>query len=130
MPYNFLKQFKKACKHNRKNIIPWGGVLNDADDDFNIRTETQLYEFISHGGLENPRHTNTKPWEKNPKPDNPIMVFGYTFTTMCKKGYIAIMRNELTNKWIIKSFHRSVDINTNTSMQVALQKALIDLKGK
>lgn len=60
MPYNYFNKFKEACKHDRKNVIPWGGVLNDADKFFNLRTETQLYEFIIHDGLEDLNHQNTK----------------------------------------------------------------------
>lgn len=128
MPYTFLKLFMRACKHDRKNVILWGTVLDDAERDFNLRTATQLYEFIAQGGLENVTHQNTKEWEKNPKPENPILVHAYTFRTMCKIGYMAIMHNNLTNKWIIKSFKRSTD--SNPTMQIALEKALIDLKGK
>ena len=127
MPYNFFKQFKKACKQDRKNVILWGKVLDDAEKDFNLRTPTQLYEFILQGGLEDLTHQNSKKWGKNPKPEDPILVHAYTFRTMCKIGYIAIMYNN-ANKWIIKSFKRS--IVANSSMQMAFKKALIDLKGK
>jgi hypothetical protein len=34
---------------------------------------------------------------------------------------MAIMHNNLTNKWIIKSFKRSTD--ANPTMQIALEKA-------
>lgn len=128
MPYTFLEQFIRACKHDRKNVIPWGKVLDDAERDFNLRTANQLHEFIAHGGLENVTHQNKKEWEKNPKPETPIWVHAYTFRTMCKIGYMAVMYNNLTNKWIIKSFKRSA--GSNPTMKIALEKALIDLKGK
>ena len=132
MPYNHFDKFKKACKRDRKNVILWRGALNDAEEFFNLRTETQLIEFIAHDGLEDLSHQNTKPWEKNPNPQNIIMVYAYTFRTMCQNGYIAIMENELTKKWIIKSFkpstNKSLALSSNT-MQIAFEKAILEKKG-
>ncbi|GAG16604.1 unnamed protein product [marine sediment metagenome] len=48
------------------------------------------------------------------------MVDNYEFVTGHKKGYLAFMYNNCTNKWIIKSFHLSE--NMNDQMLQAIKK--------
>lgn len=125
MPYNFFKRFKKACKETKKDVIPIGNVLDDAEKHFNLRNKNQLLDFIANNGLEDLEHVNTADWRNNPNPATPVSVYAYKFRAACKLGYIAIMNPSVTKKWLIKSFHISKD--TNDSMKVAFQKALNQL---
>jgi len=118
--YDFA-DFKKACKkNNRDNIFLPPNVLADADKYFNLRSKKQILDFIQNNGLENQIFENTKPWENNPNKNKPIMVDAYEFETWGRRGYIAFMYNDKTNKWIIKSFHLSN--NWNKAMYFAFDK--------
>jgi hypothetical protein len=121
MPHYDFEKFRKACEEEKHNVIPIDDVLKDADYFFNLRTKTQLLEFISNHGLEDLSFVNTKEWENNPCKENPIKVDAYEFRSRYKMGYIAFMYNPQTGKWLIKSFNLSK--NTNPSMMFALQKA-------
>ncbi|MFO7748542.1 MAG: hypothetical protein R6V54_00465 [Desulfobacteraceae bacterium] len=129
MPYTFFKKFKEACKKDRKNIFVWkSNVLPDAEEYFKLKTEKDLLDFIANDGLEDLVHINTTPWKKNPKPENEIKVYAYNFRTMCILGYIAIMRNLMTKKWVLKSLKHSGD--SNNSLGEALGKALLSIDGR
>lgn len=117
MPYNFFKRFKNACKHDRQNIIIWKKAEDGGEDDFKLYGKTQILEFICNGGLENLQHINTKPFEKIPTFD----VYAYKFRSMCILGYIAIMKNDDTGKWNLKSFKRSTD--SSDTMEMAFRNA-------
>jgi len=121
MPYYKFGDFKKACGEDKNSVVPIGAVQKDAEDIFNLRTKTQLLEFISNNGLEDLEFQNEKIWDKNPNKSNPIRVDAYEFRSMFKLGYIAFMYNSQTKKWIIKSFHLSK--NMNPTMKFALQEA-------
>lgn len=119
--YKF-SDFKKACrKKNRNNLFIIYGALIDADKYFNLRTKNQILDFIYNDGLENIVFINTKLWEQNSDKIKPIMVDSYNFETGNKKGYIAFMYSNQTNKWIIKSFKLSDD--ANVQMYHALKDA-------
>jgi len=121
MPYYNFGDFKRACGCNTDDVIPINNVLRNAGDDFNLNTKAQLLDFIDNDGLEDLRFVNTKDWDHNPDPTNVIKVDAYEFRTMHTLGYIAFMRNNKTEKWIIKSFHLS---NTRSmAMFAAFQKA-------
>jgi len=64
-------------------------IRSDAGENFNLNTKSQLLEFIHCDGLEDLKFVNTKDWENNPDPANPIKVDAYEFRTMGKLGYIA-----------------------------------------
>ncbi len=118
--HNFL-DFKKSCKKkNRNNVFIFPNVLKDADKYFNLRTKNQILDFIYNDGLENRFFYNTTPWEQNPN-NKQIMVDAYEFESGNKRGYLAFMHNDLTNKWTIKSFKLS--INTNDQMLQAIKKS-------
>jgi hypothetical protein len=74
---------------------------------FNLRTTEQILSFIQNNGLENKIHYNTGLWKNNPDKKNPVMVDSYEFESGNKKGYIAFFYNKKSNKWNIKSFHLS-----------------------
>ncbi len=119
--YKF-SDFKKACrKKNRNNLFIIYGALIDADKYFNLRTKNQILDFIYNDGLENKIFINTKLWEQNSDKIKPTMVDSYNFETGNKRGYIAFMYSDQTNKWIIKSFKLSDD--ANVQMYHALKDA-------
>ncbi len=121
--YNFL-DFKKACrKKNRNNVFISLKVRKDADKFFNLRTKNQILDFIYNDGLENKSFINTTPWKENPDKNMQIMVDAYEFESGNKRGYLAFMHNKHTNKWIIKSFHLSW--NMNDQMFQAIKKSNI-----
>lgn len=120
-PYYDFEEFKRACDEDKDNVLPIESVLEDAEEFFNLRTKTQLLDFISNNGLENLEFINKKDWENNPNPIIPIKVDAYEFRSMFKLGYIAFMHNLQTKKWLIKSFHLSK--NMNPIMMFAFQTA-------
>ncbi len=129
MPYYKFEDFKKTCGADFLSVILICSVRNDARDDFNLSSKKNLLEFISNDGLESLKFVNTKPWGKNPNPQQEIFVDAYEFRSLSKLGYLAFMYNEKTSKWIIKSFHLST--NQNTTMQDALVRAgIIQLRGE
>ena len=119
--YNFL-DFKKSCKKkNRNNVFIFPNVLKDADKYFNLRTKNQILDFIYNDGLKNRFFINTNLWKQNPNKNKQIMVDNYEFVTGHKKGYLSFMYSNCTNKWIIKSFHLSE--NMNDQMLQAIKKS-------
>ena len=103
-------------------------LLNNAANIFNLRTKSDLFNFISNNGLEDMQFVNTKNWENNPDKNNPVKVDAYEFRSMSVLGYIAFFYNDKTKKWIIKSFHLSE--HTNPAMMIALQKVgILPLEG-
>lgn len=113
--YKF-SDFKKACKDKNKIAIH-SNACKGACKYFNLRTEKDILNFIKNDGLENLLFLNTAPWKQNPT----IMVDAYEFTSGNKKGYIAYIYNKNTNKWFIKSFHLSE--NMNDQMAQAIKKS-------
>jgi hypothetical protein len=109
--YKF-SDFKKACK-NKENIFIFSDVYKFADMFFNLRTKEQILSFIRNNGLENKILYNTVPWKNNPDKKTPIMVDSYEFESGNKKGYIAFFYNKNSNKWTIKSFHLSRNMEYN-----------------
>lgn len=124
--YNAYQRFKKACNENKESVFPSHDALRDADYHFKLRTKEQLLEFVAGGGVEDcMTYEKTCPWKNNPRPiENPIDVYSFSFTSLCKNGYIAFFWNPKTNKWMIKSFHLS---NTNpTLLQLSYNQALLE----
>ena len=81
---------------------------------------------IANDGIEDLRHITTTPLKKNPTPETVINVYSYNFRTMCILGYIAIMKNPMIKKWVLKSLHHSDD--ANNSLADALERALLSNK--
>ncbi|NOQ45083.1 MAG: hypothetical protein GQ559_00140 [Desulfobulbaceae bacterium] len=127
MPYTKFKQFKTASKECPGDVIPIGNVMRDAEAIFNLRTKSQLLEFIVNDGLEDLTYINKKPWEKNPDPEHEVIVYAFRFRTNAIPGYIAFMYQNRTDKWLIKSFHMPED--RDTPILKAFQKALL-VKGE
>lgn len=109
--YDMFNKLKENCISNTENVIPIDDVPKDARNDYNLKTKQELLDFITNDGLENLKYINTKDWEKNPDTTCPIDVYAFEFRTMFKLGYIAFMYNQKTNKWLIKSFHLSGNMN-------------------
>jgi len=121
MPKYDILEFFESCRTNQNAVIPFKQALDDADHYFGLKTKTALLDFIGNDGLEELEFINSKPWENNKDTTRVIWVDAYEFKSMCKLGYIAFMHNELTIKWLIKSFHLSE--NTSNAFAIALQKA-------
>jgi hypothetical protein len=121
MPKYIFADLVSACTDNQNDVIPLKQALMDADTIFGLKTKQALLAFISNGGLEDLSFENTKEWENNPDKSHSIVVDAYEFRSMCKLGYIAFMYNDITRKWIIKSFHLSM--NRNNAIGLALIKA-------
>lgn len=117
--YDFEK-FRRACGEDKNRVFPFPAALRNAENFFNLRTKTQLLDFISNNGLEDLKFVNKTDWKKNPNPINPIKIDAYEFRSMFKLGYIAFMQNPKTKYWSIKSFKPSR--NANQAMKIAFQK--------
>lgn len=117
--YNF-ENFKEACKNKDLIYIP-NPVLADADKYFNLRSKKQILDFIGNNGLENLHYLYSNEWKNNPNRNIIIMIDNYEFTSLGKLGLIAFRYNNENNKWIIKSFHLSN--NMNDAMRNAINKA-------
>ncbi|SNX59756.1 hypothetical protein SAMN06296273_1190 [Nitrosomonas ureae] len=113
-----LDDFIKSC--NRSNeVIVLNSALKFAREDFNLSTNKAILEFIANEGLESPWYINTKPWENNPNKANfSIMVDAYSFYSGPKQGYLAFFYNQITKKWLIKSFKNNRDSVPRTSKMI------------
>ena len=100
----------------------------DARKYFKLNTKIALLYFIHNGGLEDPRHYNTKPWDKNPSNDSVIMIDAYGFFSGMIYGYIAFRFNANTNQWYIKSFKLNRDPDPR-NLPFSVLRGL-DVKGK
>jgi len=108
-PYYDVDAFLKACKGwKRLRVVVLKKALDDARNDFGLKTSGEILRFIANGGLEQLEFINSKPWENNPDPSWPMIVDGYEFVSLMKRGYVAFMYNKITGYWTIKSFHISL----------------------
>lgn len=105
--YN-LQDFINACA-DIKRVGVRGKAQDDASQHFSLATKILLLNFIYEGGLESPKHINTKLWGMNPTPDIPIKIDAYSFYTGLKYGYIAFRFNPNSGTWFIKSFKPNWD---------------------
>lgn len=121
MSYYNYEDFKEACGNSMSNVILFKNAESGAKSHFNLFPKSKVLDFIYNDGLEDLNFINTKDWENNPNPENPIKVDAYEFKSLHKLGYIAFMYNTLTDKWIIKSFKKSN--NSNPTMYLAFQRA-------
>ena len=127
MPEYVFETFRQVCDTSPSDVIPIDPVPETAERDFQLRSRRDLLAFIANNGMEQLTFVNTKDWERNPNPNTPIPVDGYTFMSSFKKGYFAYFFNPKTKKWIIKSFHLSDD--ASTIMSAALIRAGLVLEG-
>jgi len=119
-PHYDFENFKKACKNKDLIYIP-NDVLADADNYFRLRGKKQILDFIENNGLENLHYLYSNEWKNNPNKNVIIMIDNYEFTSWGKLGFIAFRYNNKRNKWIIKSFHLSK--NMNDAMRNVINKA-------
>jgi hypothetical protein len=105
--YN-LPDFINACA-DISHVGVRGKAQDDARDHFSLTTKPILLNFIYNGGMESPKHINTKLWEMNPEAGTPIKIDAYSFYTGLKYGYIAFRFNPNSGMWFIKSFKPNWD---------------------
>jgi hypothetical protein len=101
-----LAEFVDCCVREPKKIQVLDSAMKDAQNIFHLYTKANLLAFIANGGMEDMVLINTKPWENNPDPANPVYVDAYHFITGGVLGYIAFFKNKM-DIWVIKSFHQS-----------------------
>lgn len=104
-----LSDFVGACGEEPIKVFIFKGAMETAKSDFNLNTQEAVAKFVATGGLEKPQFVNTKPWENNPKPELPVMVDAYHFSSGRKFGYVAFMFQDKTQKWSIKSLKSQSD---------------------
>lgn len=74
------------------------------------RNEADVLEWVRAGGVEDPEHWNTEPWNNNQDPqwkshpslDNVVWVDAFTFWSGPDEGYLAYLR-PATGIWLLKS---------------------------
>ncbi len=115
----------KDCAIGKGNVLK--SAMETAKSDFNLNTQKGVLEFIGNRGLESPCFINSKKWEKNPKPNHPIMVDAYNFYSGFIYGYIAFFYQPVTKKWIIKSFKKNSKPDIRN---LAFKEALIKLQNQ
>lgn len=107
MPATYdLDAFIAACNEDSQVQVSYDAG-KDAQSQFGLSTKKALLDFIGHGGLEDRHFVNTRLWQNNPHPENPVMIDAYTFSSGRKRGYLAFRRTlpPASSKWLIKSFH-------------------------
>lgn len=128
-PYYDLGVFLKACRVSaRPHVVVLKKAQDDARNDFGLKTSGEILRFIANGGLEQLEFINSKPWENNPDPSKPLIVDGYEFVSLMKRGYVAFMFNTITGYWTIKSFHISDE--ASLPFVQAFRKAGYILRGR
>ncbi len=101
-----IKEFIAACTDINKVDVLYG-AQQTAQKDFNLNTAQEILNFIFNDGLEKLEPFNTEAWDKNPKPEICVMVDAYEFYSGHKFGYIAFLKNPVTEKWVIKSLKKN-----------------------
>jgi hypothetical protein len=124
MPAYLLPDFVAACGVKRYAMVS-RQAQEDAASDFRLLTQDRVLEFIANGGLEQPRHANTAPWNNNRDPSVRIDVDSYDFYSGCTFGYIAFVHSPTTNMWIIKSFKKNDKPSQRSLLGNTLPIALI-----
>lgn len=84
-----LSNFISACAIGTSKALLLKGAMRAARSDFSLGTQQQVIGFIGNRGLESPKFINSKLWDKNPDPQNEIMVDAYAFFSGYIYGYIA-----------------------------------------
>ena len=107
-----LEDFINDCAKGTSKAFVTTGALLTAGTHFNLPTQEQVLDFISNDGLEKPQYINSEAWDKNPEPQNIIMIDAYSFYSGLLFGYIAFLFQPKTGKWVIKSFKKNREIDT------------------
>ncbi len=103
-PKHDLLAFFKACQEGTKAVVVLATPERDARIYFKLQTKEDLLYFIADCGLKQLRFLKTAPISH-------IQVHGlqhvdeYDFEIDGQPGYLAFGVNEITHRWIIKSFH-------------------------
>jgi hypothetical protein len=103
-PAYSLDALVKACSI-RGAVFLYQQAVQDANADFNLRTEREVLGFIANGGLEDPAYHSTVPLRLNNQ-DCGAMVDSYFFYSGPSYGYLAFFLAK-TSKWAIKSFKKN-----------------------
>lgn len=109
-------------------VVVLSNAQTSARENFGLKTQKEVIDFIFNDGLECPHHINTKPWENNPDHSCVIQVDAYSFYSGPKHGYMAFFFSPKTNKWLIKSFKLNKDLvprNNIMNDQLLAIKALM-----
>ena len=101
-----LEDFVAACSE-AASVFVLRSAMATAPADFGLQTEQAVRDFIGAGGLEQPAHANTAPWEKNPDPAAAIPVDSYDFFSGPDPGYLAFMHQPKTGRWLVKSLKKN-----------------------
>lgn len=100
-------EFRKACGRKKgAEVIVLEKAQDDALEIFKLKEE-DLLQFIFQNGFDYIKHFNTSKHRDLPG----VLIDEYEFRTCSKKGYLAFFKSKL-NKWILKSFHLSKEMNT------------------
>jgi len=109
--YRF-SEFVASCANHAAFVTR--GALLTAQNDFKLRTQKEVLDFIAAGGLERLAYTNTRPWANNPDKTRVVMIDAYRFFSGSVQGYLAFGFMN-TGKWMVKSFKKSFYRNSLTS---------------
>lgn len=124
-PHYKFNDFMGDCGMGISKAFVTAGAQLTAESDFNLPTQKQVLEFIGNGGLEKPEFINSEVWDKNPEPQNIIMIDAYSFYSGFIYGYIAFRYQYKTGKWAIKSFKNNHNQDTrNLAFKGPLTKLL------
>ncbi len=114
-----IEDFIRDC-HDHKKIVLEYGVIESASRDFNLRTKRALLEYISNEGMEELEFVNSIPYRKSTDIPPPFCD-AYTFKSGYSSGYLSFYVSRGSEKWILKSFHRSNEFDY--TLALALEKA-------
>jgi len=100
-----LREFIVACGRYPGKVVPIYDVLTDARNHYRLKSKKELFDFIANKGLEHTVFQNKSEWKKNYTEVKPLYVYAWTFKTNHIPGYIAIIKNDAMDNWLLKSFH-------------------------
>lgn len=118
---DFIEACREAITGNPSRVGFERWVRKEAMEDFNLKTAKEILVFIVADGLENLEFINTAPYKISPEIPPP-MCDAYAFSSGFTEGYISFFFSQASQKWIIKSFHRTSDCG-ETVFTLAFKKA-------
>lgn len=113
-PMHPFANFLKACEI-RGAVMVTRSALSTVEQLGLSPASDAVLAWITGGGVENPEHWNTEPWQNNPDPEwkrNPclesvVWVDAFTFRSGLDEGYIAYLFQPRTGLWLLKSLKRN-----------------------
>lgn len=108
-PSYSIEEFKAACGQLPPQVFVSAGAMVNAADDFGLKTQQSVRDFIFNGGLEDLSFTHTDIFRNNQDLKTVIMEDEYSFRTRKTHGYIAFFKNPKKGTWMIKSFKKNWD---------------------